>query len=193
MTLRTKKCSNRVPIQVRVRLLLVRQADVAADAQPAGFLRAAVRGLHDAAATARHDGEARPGERAADVAGKFVVLVTGREACRPEDRHARPVELETLEPVQELEEEAHGALEVRRAVATPGQEVFFGALHLLEQRGLAHSFGQFRHAESPGRCRPVPVGPRRIITKGGRIIRAMATSSTAHTAGLTAARRGGRA
>ena len=48
---------------VRIRLLLVRQVDVEADALRAGFERAAVGGLHDAGPAAGHDDELAAGRR----------------------------------------------------------------------------------------------------------------------------------
>ena len=113
ITLRTKKCSNWMKlVEVAVGLLFARQADVAAQAQAAGLACAAIGGFHDARAAARHDGEARSRERAADFARQLVIAVRLGEARGAEDRDAGPVELEALEAVQELEEEAHRALEI---------------------------------------------------------------------------------
>ena len=48
-------------VHVRVRILLVRELDVAADREAAGVARAAVGGFHQAGTAAGHDGEAHAG------------------------------------------------------------------------------------------------------------------------------------
>ena len=81
------------------------------------------------------------------------------EARGAEDGDARLLEFEAFEAVQELEEEAHGALEVGGAVAPAGQEEFLGALDLLQQRRFVLSFGPVRHAHSPGLRPSMPDAP----------------------------------
>ena len=90
-------------VEVRVRLLLVRQLDVEADREAAGLPRAAVRGLHHAGAAAGDDREARlrePPARHPRIRVGRVVLPHPRRA---EDRYRRPVDsLDRLEALVEL-------------------------------------------------------------------------------------------
>ena len=65
--------------------------DVAAEAEPSGFLSAPVGRLHDARSTTRHHRITSFGEMAAQLAGHFVIPVPRPEACRSEDRHTGTV------------------------------------------------------------------------------------------------------
>ena len=66
------------------------------------------------------------------------------EARGAEHGDAGPVEIEALEATQELEEEAHRALEIRLAIAASGEERLLGALDLAEQ-GEGPRGRRFRH------------------------------------------------
>ena len=148
----------------------MRQRDVASDAEATGFRRAAIGGLHDPGAAARHDGETRARQRGADLARELVVAVRFREARRAEHRHAGLLEHEAFERTQELEEDAHGALEVRLARAAPRQEYLLGILDVFEQRcvrgGGRTGVG---HGESTGslRCAGGASGPRCQVCRLG--------------------------
>ena len=75
---------------VWVQLLLVRKADVEADRDAAGLLRATVRGLHRARPAARHDREARLGEQPTDRPRRLVDRVALADARGSEDGDAGP-------------------------------------------------------------------------------------------------------
>ena len=76
------------PVEVRVRLLLFRQLDVAADGPPARLPGAAVGALHDAGPAARHDGEAGARQACADLPRHLVVPVLVGHARRAESAEA---------------------------------------------------------------------------------------------------------
>src|SRR6478672_9505413 len=72
-------------IDVRVRALLERELDVAADRRAAGHLRALVRRLHDSGPGAGDDREPRLGEQACHFLRGLILRVVGVRPRRPED------------------------------------------------------------------------------------------------------------
>src|SRR6185295_7541254 len=110
-------------VDVRVRLLLFRQHDVAADRGAPGVLGTPVRRLHDPGAAARHDGE--PGERepAAELAAERVVGVALGKAGGAEDRDAGADEVEPAEAADELEEDREDAADLGEPGMRAGEEL----------------------------------------------------------------------
>src|SRR5207253_5257852 len=80
-------------VEPRVLVLLVWQLDVEADREPAALVRAAVRGLHRAGASAGHHRPARPGEEPRGLACRLVHRRSLAHARRSEDRDGRPADL----------------------------------------------------------------------------------------------------
>src|SRR5438046_2203995 len=90
-------------VDVRVRMLLVRQLDVEADREPAALARAAVRGLHHSGPATRDDGEARLGEALPHLARLPVGRVLLVDPGRAEDGDPGPADpLDRGEALEEL-------------------------------------------------------------------------------------------
>src|SRR5438067_1362365 len=90
-------------VDVRVRVLLMRQLDVEADREPAALARAAVRGLHHARPAARDDGEPRLGEALPHLARLPVGRVLLVDPGRAEDSDPGPADpLDRGEALEEL-------------------------------------------------------------------------------------------
>ena len=117
-------------VQVRVRLLLVRQLDVAADRERADVAGAAVRRLHDAGASARHHREAHAADPATHLARERVVGIAFVEARGAEDRDAGPHEVERAKPAQQLGEDAQRAPQLGEAAGRPGEEAALAVVRL---------------------------------------------------------------
>ena len=145
--------------------LLVGQLDVAADRERPGFLRAAVRCLHQPRTAAGDDRETRVAERRPERAGELVVRVPGRSARRAEHRHRALDAGERAEAGRELfGDVAHavgvGRSHLRRLAIEPEQQ-------LLVERGPAHAAvarapASLRRARRPSRERRWSI-PRRAI------------------------------
>ena len=132
-------------VEVGVRLLLVRELDVAADRQRPGFARASVGRLHQARAAAGDDREAGVAERGAERARQLVVGVA-RAACAPSRTPSprAPTCCERAEAGRELAGDvAHavgvGGADLRRLVVEPQQQL------LVERRVVRRC--------RPARCR----------------------------------------
>jgi hypothetical protein len=101
-------------VDVRVRILLVRELDVEADGEAAGLLGAAVGRLHHARPAAGDDGEARLSQEPPALARLLVVVVPGRDPRRAEHGRGRPRDpVDGLEAAQQL---LRDQLDVRRVV-----------------------------------------------------------------------------
>src|SRR6266545_1400066 len=115
------------PVEVRVRLLLLRQLDVAADGPPARLPGAAVGALHDARAAARHHREAVARQARADLPRHLVVPVLVRHAGRAKHGDAGPDEMQRAEAADELGEDAQRAKELDEPwLGTRQEAVLFG-------------------------------------------------------------------
>jgi hypothetical protein len=136
-------------VEIGVRFLFLGQPNVAAEAQPAGLMRAAVGGLHQARTAARHDGVSGPCERSAHVAGEGVVRVVFVEPGRAEYGDAGGVEIETLEAAQELEEYPHDAFEIGLAAAPAAEEGLLGPFDLSEEGSVFLWIAMFSHGRPP--------------------------------------------
>ena len=79
-------------VEVRIRVLFVRQLDVEADREPVAFARASVRSLHHAAAAARDHRPPALGETPADGAGRLVGCASFLHARRAEERGGGPID-----------------------------------------------------------------------------------------------------
>ena len=137
-------------IEVGVRLLLVRQLDVAPDRATPGLARAAVGRFHDARPAARHDREPRSRKQRRHAAGRLVIWMVGAEARRAEDRDTWANEVERAEAADELEEDAHRAQELEAAALRTVQEPhgLGGARHLAPLTRAVHP--PLTHSAHPG-------------------------------------------
>ncbi len=97
--------------------------------QRARLVRAAVGGLHQAAAASGDDRVAGPSELGADLAHQPIIGVLAGGAGRAEHRHGRSYLGQSVEPAGELRRDLAHALGVRgtdggRLVSEPLQELF---------------------------------------------------------------------
>ena len=110
-------------VEIRVRLLFLRQLDVAADGVAARFLGTAIGRLHDSGSAARHDGEPGPREPLADVASQNVGGVFFGKAGRAENGDAGREEMELAEASHDLEKDADRPPQLEPASLRPPQEL----------------------------------------------------------------------
>ncbi len=89
-------------VEIRIRHLLVREFDVAADGVAAGFLGAAVGRLHHPRPAAGHDREADPAEGRSHDTGEFVFGVAFADPGRAEHRDTRSDEVQATESPDHL-------------------------------------------------------------------------------------------
>jgi hypothetical protein len=91
--------------------------------RPATRLASAAAGrFHDARATACHDGEARPGQGAADRARELVVRIVLPRPGRAEHGHARADEVEHPKAADELVKDPRRMAQLRESTIRAGQE-----------------------------------------------------------------------
>ncbi len=110
-------------VDVRVRLLLGGEDDVAADRRRADVAGAAVGGLHDPRAAAGHHREAGAAEPPADLAGEGVVAVVLLEAGGAEDGDAGAHEVEAAEAADEVGADAQQPAQLGEAAVGAGEEM----------------------------------------------------------------------
>src|SRR4051794_36842527 len=91
-------------IQIRIRLLLLRELDVAADRVTAYFFGAPVGRLHDARPAAGHDGEAGLRQAAADLTRQKIVGLILRKSSRAEHGDAWSNEMQRSKPAYDFPE-----------------------------------------------------------------------------------------
>ena len=89
-------------VLVEIRLLLVRQLDVQADARRLAFVGAFVGRFHDAGAAAGDHGEAGVGEKPRGLLGECVVRMAGHHARAAEEAHGGPYRRELVGRLHEL-------------------------------------------------------------------------------------------
>src|SRR6202000_532287 len=89
-------------VQIRIRQLLVRELDVAADRLRPDLARPAVGGLHQTGAAAGDDGPAAAAEASAHLADQRVVGVIARRARGAEDGDGAPDPGQRVEAACEL-------------------------------------------------------------------------------------------
>src|SRR6266545_1709996 len=163
------------PVEVRVRLLLLRQLDVAADGPPARLPGAAVGALHDARAAARHHREAVARQARADLPRHLVVPVLVRHAGRAKHGDAGPDEMQRAEAADELGEDAQRAKELDEPrLGTRQEAVLFGiraafAPAPAARRAQLHlgSHGISPSAPTPSGMAAGPHGAQRLRVSGG--------------------------
>ncbi len=163
-------------IEVRVRRLLERQLDVAADRSAAGVARAAIGGLHQARAAAGHHGEAERAHAAADFARDLVERMRLAESRRSEDRDARPDEVQRAESADEVAHRAREQLDLAQPrVRSFEKRAIVGAGFGLTRRGrrrrgrLRRSHGMRGAARSRGIGRRLRERDVRRLGDAGRV------------------------
>jgi hypothetical protein len=89
------------------------QLDIAIDRASSYLLGAAVGGLHDPGAAARHHREAGARQLPPHLTAERIVRVVFLEARRAEDRHARTDEVKGAEAAHKFDHDAQGSDELR--------------------------------------------------------------------------------
>src|SRR4029453_1891530 len=123
-------------IEVRIRLLLLGQLDVAADGAPARLAGAAIRRFHDPGPAAGHHREPGARQPRAELAAEIVVRMISLEAGGAEHGDARADEVQRAEAAHELAEDADRPPQLESARLRALKEA-----DLLRRGGLLAPFG----------------------------------------------------
>lgn len=118
-------------VQVRIRGLFMGEFDRGGDRAATGFLRAPVRGFHDARATAGHHRESSLRDECGCLACQLVVRILFGESSRAKDRHAGADKVKSAESSKELVPDPKEPAELESAGLGPLEKAKFRNLILL--------------------------------------------------------------
>src|SRR6266550_7033035 len=138
-------------------MLLEGELDVTADREPVALLAAAIRGLHDAGATARDDREPLLREQTGRLDGLVVIGVARLRPGGAEDRHRVVNVRKGIEPLHELPHDPEDAPRVGLREGAPLTRQLREETLVLSDDVALRAARALRHGH-PARCRGRDIG-----------------------------------